>query len=159
MKKVLFSMLAALFMGAVFTACSDKKAEKGSDGESTEVVAEEADEDEFEFDASGSPAEQLVSLTKLFVGIMKSAHINSEADAEALKGKVTKIQAKMEEVQKSLESSMESMSDAEKLKMATEMLTVAAEFEGIEKEMQTVVDRLQKEAAAAGVNIDDLDLD
>ena len=154
MKKVLFTMLAALMMGAVITACSDKKTEKGADGDNTEAV-----EEELAFDEDATPADQLVGLTKQFVSVMKAAHINSEADAATLKNKIEKIQAKIEDVQKNMESSMEGLSDAEKLKMATQMLTLAKEFEGMEKEISTEVKRLQKEAAEAGVDIDDLDLE
>lgn len=165
MKKTMFALLTALVMGYGFIACSDKKADKDAkegEEENTEVKADAADADEADeaasFDASDDPMKQMVGLTKDFVKVIKNTHINSAADAEALKAKAESFEAKIQDVQAAMEKQMEGMSDEEKLTFATSMIGVAKEFEGIEKDIDAEMERLKKEAEAAGIDLEDLDL-
>ena len=167
----MFALLAGLVMGMTFAACGgkkdkDKDDEDKKDKDKTEVKADAdaEDEDDGDFEAfeeaasadsfgeaSGSPAEQYVAITKEFIQVIKNTHINSAADAEALKAIGEKYQAKMETLQKDLEN----MSQEEQMKVAGEMLSIVGELQDLEKEVK----RLEQEAASVGVNLDDLNLD
>ena len=152
MKKSLFIWMAAVVMGMTLVACGEKKA--NSDASASEDAI-----DEIVVDESDDPTEQLISLTTQFVNTLKSYHINSQEDAERLKTLADKYKDKIEVVQKAVENQLEDMSDSEKLEYASKMLKIASKFENVEEDMKNTVERLQKEAEDAGVDIDDLDLD
>lgn len=139
-------------MGMTLVACGEKKA--NSDASASEDAI-----DEIVVDESDDPTEQLISLTTQFVNTLKSYHINSQEDAERLKTLADKYKDKIEVVQKAVENQLEDMSDSEKLEYASKMLKIASKFENVEEDMKNTVERLQKEAEDAGVDIDDLDLD
>ena len=148
MKKTMFSLLTALVMGMAFSACSNSKAPKeGEEAEKTEAAAADA------LDAldnlTGNAGEQFVALTKAFVSIVKTSHINGEADAVKFKEAVTKYQAKLETLQKDVEK----LSDEDKLKMAGDLAPMLDDLNNLDAE----VDRLQKECEAVGVDIYDVE--
>ena len=166
MKKVLFLLMAAVVMSMSFAACSYKKGSKddkenGEDKEKTEKVEAEDEDEESEetevaevadfSEVSGTPAEQYVALTKQFIAIIKSTHINSLADAEAFKTIGEKYKVKMVALQKEIEN----LSSEDQMKVAGEMMSLVGELKDLEQEAK----RLEQEAAAVGVNFDDLGLD
>jgi len=151
MKKALFTLMVTIVMGMTMAACGGKKG--------TTEAAESDNVAGFVIDEDAEPVDQFISLTKQFVKTMNSAHIKSQADAEALKSTLTQFKDKMGELQKAIDNQMKEMSNEEKLGLASKMMEVASEVSGLEKTMKDNVERLEKEAEAAGVNLDDLDLD
>lgn len=155
MKKTMFSLLTALVMGMAFSACSNSKAPKeGEEAEKTEAAAEAQGADALDaLDAldnlTGNAGEQFIALTKAFVSIVKTSHINGEADAVKFKKAITKYQAKLETLQKDVEK----LSDEDKLKMAAGLAPMLDDLNGLDAE----VDRLKKECEAVGVDIYDVE--
>lgn len=152
MKKTMFSLLTALVMGMAFSACSNSKAPKeGEEAEKTEAAAEAQGADALDAldNLTGNAGEQFVALTKAFVSIVKTSHINGEADAVKFKKAITKYQAKLEKLQKDVEK----LSDEDKLKMAAGLAPMLDDLNGLDAE----VDRLKKECEAVGVDIYDVE--
>jgi hypothetical protein len=173
MKKLLFVMMTAVVMSMSFYACDSKKSNKVADDDEIEADVDDEDEDgdidedvteDADFEAaavelSDNPGEQLLALTKEFSEKIKAVHINSEADVQALKSICERYQGKIEAVTKAMEAKMAGMSEEEQMTYAMGMLTAASKMEAISKDMEKEVKRLEQEAAAAGLNIDDIDLD
>ena len=161
MKKVLFLLMAAVVMSMSFAACSDKKGIKIDDENTENVEAEDEEEESEEMgvadvadfsEVSGNPGEQYVALTKEFINFVKSTHINSLTDVEALYIMAEGYKISVEALQEDLQN----MSSDEQLEAAGQMSSIIGELSGdLEKE----VERLEQEAADAGVYIDDLDLE
>ena len=152
MKKTMFSLLTALVMGMAFSACSNSKAPKeGEEAEKTEAAAEAQGADALDVldNLTGNAGEQFIALTKAFVSIVKTSHINGEADAVKFKKAITKYQAKLETLQKDVEK----LSDEDKLKMAAGLAPMLDDLNGLDAE----VDRLEKECEAVGVDIYDVE--
>ena len=152
MKKTMFSLLTALVMGMAFSACSNSKAPKeGEEAEKTEAAAEAQGADALDAldNLTGNAGEQFIALTKAFVSIVKTSHINGEADAVKFKKAITKYQAKLETLQKDVEK----LSDEDKLKMAGDLAPMLDDLNNLDAE----VDRLQKECEAVGVDIYDVE--
>lgn len=149
MKKTMFSLLTALVMGMAFSACSNSKAPKeGEEAEKTEAAAEAQGADALD-NLTGNAGEQFVALTKAFVSIVKTSHINGEADAVKFKKAITKYQAKLEKLQEDVEK----LSDEDKLKMVGDLAPMLDDLNGLDAE----VDRLKKECEAVGVDIYDVE--
>ena len=160
MKKTLFVWLL-LAMGVVMTGCSGNK-ENGEAAEAEEVENAEGTDaaaKEFVVNESASPADQMASLITQFVDMIKATHISSEADVENLKTQTEKFEAAVASIQQNLEAKMEGMSEADKLQFAVELLSMAEKNKDLEAELETEIERLKSEAAAAGVNVDDLDFE
>lgn len=152
MKKTMFSLLTALVMGMAFSACSNSKAPKeGEEAEKTEAAAEAQGADALDAldNLTGNAGEQFVALTKAFVSIVKTSHINGEADAVKFKKAITKYQAKLEKLQEDVEK----LSDEDKLKMAASLAPMLDDLNGLDAE----VERLKKECEAVGVDIYDVE--
>ena len=173
MKKLLFVMMTAVVMSMSFYACDSKKSNKAADGDEIEADVDDEDDDEdadeaaaedADFDAaavelSDDPGAQMLTLTKEFSEKIKAVHINSEADVQTLKSICDSYQGKIEAVSNAMEAKMAGMSEEEQMTFAMGMLSTANELQTITKDMEKEVKRLEQEAAAAGLNIDDIDLD
>lgn len=99
---------------------------------------------------SKSPEEQMIGYMEDLVSLLKDTHIKSADDVKTLAEKVKKIQANVEELQKSVGEDYESKLSEEETKALMEKMGT------VMKELAPEVERLEKEAAEANVDLDDL---
>ena len=103
---------------------------------------------------SKSPEGKLLGLMEDAVSIMKDTHIKSQDDVKALAEKMKPLQ---EEVQKAMKEMMEAYKD----KTPEELQKMSQELEkkskDIAAEAEKEGERLQKEAAEAGVDLSELE--
>lgn len=128
MKRVFIAVLAAFVMSLGFVGCSS------------------------------SPADKMISVTKDMLSILKSTEIKSEQDVKDLAAKFEDLKKEAQEIEKAMEEETKNMSDEEKLSYVADMMKTMSEVGDLEKEMKTEIKRLEKEAKAAGVNLDGIDL-
>ena len=152
MKKLVFALMTAMVMSFAFTASSQKKAS----GNPEEVAANVTESLEA---ITGEPEDQMKEVIKTFAEAMKAMHIKSEADLNNLKTVMKAFAQKMESIQSAVEKKMEGMSDEDKFAYAGKMMGLSEELGGIEKEVEKETERLKSEAEAAGLSIENLDID
>ena len=103
---------------------------------------------------SKSPEEKMIGYMEDMVSLLKDTHIKSADDVKTFAEKAKKIQADVEELQKSVGKDYESKLTEDEQKALMEKM------ETVMKEIAPEMERIQKEAAEANVNLDDLkDLD
>ena len=141
MKKLIFGIAALLMMSVVLVGCDNKKSKKDKD-----------DEDVASVDLS--PEEEFVDCLEDMVTLLKRTHIESEDDVEVFADKARKIKSRIDNLIRrfgnGLGEDLPENEQQELIKKVTELGKTG------EKE----VERLQKEAAEAGVDLSDLeDLD
>ena len=141
MKKLIFGIAALLMMSVVLVGCDNKKSKKDKD-----------DEDVASVDLS--PEEEFVDCLEDMVTLLKRTHIESEDDVEVFADKARKIKSRIDNLIRRFGNGLGEVlpenEQQELIKKVTELGKTG------EKE----VERLQKEAAEAGVDLSDLeDLD
>lgn len=129
MKKVIFAVLAAFMVSLSFTSCSK------------------------------SPEDKIVSCMEEMLSVMKDTHIKSADDVKALKEKMESIKKDAEEAQKALTEKMKGMSEEEMKEFAEKNKDLEQKVSDVMKALPAEIERIQKEATEAGVDISELDLD
>ena len=162
MKKLIFGIAALFMMSVVLVACDNKKSNKDKDDEDEDERTEEvADNDDEENDGediaafAATPEDKFLDVLEDALRVMKRTHLRTQDDVTALAEQLTPLKSKVEQAVKDL---METYKDKtpDELKELEENFEVKAKE--ISEEIEKEGDRLEKEAAEAGVDISDLDL-
>ena len=127
---------------------SKEAIEAGLDPEEYGLFEEEEETDDSTIsDEASLIIKEYETNTREFVEFITKTHLKGPKDAEGLKKAATKYQTKMKELQKKIEK----LNENDKIKVAEFLLSIKKELDKIETEN----DRLEKEAKALGVEIDD----
>lgn len=97
---------------------------------------------------SSSPTDKMLGCMEEMVSVMKGTSIKSASDVEALKSKMEGIQKDVEEISKASADKMKDMSEEDVAKYLEKVGK-------LQEEMQAEMERLEGEAAAAGIDMDD----
>lgn len=103
-----------------------------------------------------TPEEKMVSIMEDALSILKDTHIKSADDAKAF---VEKFKPLKEEANKVIEEFIEQYKDSSPEELAKSMEELQKNNEKIGKELEAEIDRLEKEAKDAGVDLDALGLE
>ena len=142
MKKLIFALLALFMVSAVVVSCDNKKSKK--DKEEKEEVYD-------------TPEEELLALMDDAVSIMEDTHIKSADDVKDLADEMRPIKENVERAMKEL---METYKDKDPQELEELSKELEDEFKEITRRAEREGERLQTEAAEAGVDISELeDLD
>ena len=138
MKKLIFGIAALFMMSVVLVGCDNKKSKKDKDEEDVASV-------------DLSPEEEVVECLEDMVSLLKRTHIESEDDVEVFADKARKIKSRVDSLIKRFGNGIgEDLPEDEK----DELIKKLAELSKVGEEE---AERLQKEAAAAGIDLTELD--
>lgn len=138
-----FAAIAAFVMSVSFTSCGGStSSEEKSSEEKVETTSEEKAE-------SLAPTDKMLSCMEKMVSIMKDTSIKSAEDAQALKEKMEGIQKEVEEISNTLSDEMKNMSEEDVAKYLEKVNDLQAAG-------QAEAERLEEEAKAIGVELDNL---
>lgn len=104
--------------------------------------------------SSSSPQDKILDSMDELVTLMKKTHIKSADDVKVLKEKAEAIK---KDVETAMEQLTKDKSPEELLKLATELKDFEKKTEELSKTGDAEIERLKKEAEAAGVDVDALD--
>ena len=104
--------------------------------------------------SSSSPQDKILDSMDELVTLMKKTHIKSADDVKVLKEKAEAIK---KDVETAMEQLTKDKSPEELLKLATELKDLEKKTEELSKTGDAEIERLKKEAEAAGVDVDALD--
>ena len=103
---------------------------------------------------SSSPEDKIVSTMESMVSLMKDTHIKSMDDVKALKEKGESLK---KEVENAIEALTKDKSPEELMKLAESMKDLEKKMEDLSTTADAEIDRLTKEAEAAGIDASELD--
>lgn len=164
MKKVLYSVLAVMVMSLCFVSCKDSKAP--ADKENAEAANEKVEEKaaekaaetaEFVIDENAGPIDKLVGIMGGVVNILKNTHIKSADDLVALQNKLVGVKGQIEAATTDLASFFSNVTAEDAQKLEATMGDLEKRIDQLQKEGEAEVDRIEQEAKALGLDIEELD--
>ena len=154
MKKLFYTVLATLIMGTTFTGCTSKKdvdqlnkelEELKNDLENIDLDDADADGTATLSDAATSNATVIEAIGQM-VKLFKETSIKTEADVQAFTEKLTALKEKYPD----------SVFEGDNSDMTPDE---AGKLVSLSMELSTEAERLEKEAQAIGLSLDDIDIE